>query len=76
MWKVIVLLLLLAFTFCLVYEIHSNYKYPFHTEEWQHLARGIQIIENKRILLKNPYYNTEEMNLEIGFHIFLAEFFY
>ncbi|NCN64491.1 MAG: hypothetical protein GW779_00130 [Candidatus Altiarchaeum hamiconexum] len=73
-----ILLLALLFTFFLQYGIHSDYDYPFHTDEWQHLARAVQIIDTQTIPDVDPYYNKYpigEMDLEIGFHVFLAEFY-
>jgi len=73
-----ILLFVLLFTFFLQYGIHSDYDYPFHTDEWQHLARAVQIMDTQTIPDVDPYYNKYpigEMDLEIGFHVFLAEFF-
>ncbi len=68
-------ILILALTFSLVYKIHWDYDYPYHTDEWQHIAQGIQITEEKHIRLTNPYYRDKPYtyDLEIGFHVFLAE---
>gem|GEM_PF-743301 len=73
-----ILLFVLLFTFFLQYGIHSDYDFPFHTDEWQHLARAVQIIDTQTIPDVDPYYNKYpigEMDLEIGFHVFLAEFY-
>ncbi len=73
-----ILLFTLLFTFFLQYGIHSDYDFPFHTDEWQHLARAVQIMDTQTIPDVDPYYNKYpigEMDLEIGFHVFLAEFY-
>ncbi|MDI6730332.1 MAG: hypothetical protein QMD06_02170 [Candidatus Altarchaeum sp.] len=72
------LLFVILFTFFLQYGIHSDYDYPFHTDEWQHLARSVQIMDTQTIPDVDPYYNKYligEMDLEIGFHVFMAEFY-
>ncbi|CEG13973.1 membrane hypothetical protein [groundwater metagenome] len=72
------MLFVLLFTFFLQYGIHSDYDFPFHTDEWQHLARAVQIMDTQTIPDVDPYYNKYpigEMDLEIGFHVFLAEFY-
>ena len=74
----------LVSVFLLVYSPHFSYKYPLHVDEWQHLARGIHILENKQISFINPYFIPNPLvpeenyypNFEIGFHLFLAIFFY
>ena len=75
--SVFIILLILILTFNLIYRTHWNYPYPFHTDEWQHIAIGVQIVEDKSIRLTIPYYQDKPpyRNLEIGFHVFLAEFF-
>ncbi len=75
--SVFIILLILVLTSNLVYKVHWDYPYPFHTDEWQHIAIGVQIVEDKSIRLTIPYYKDKPpyRNLEIGFHVFLAEFF-
>jgi len=76
--KLSLLIFTLLFVFFIQYGIHFDYNYPFHTDEWQHLARAVQIMETNTIPDVDPYYNkypVGEMNLEVGFHVFLAEFY-
>jgi hypothetical protein len=75
--QLLVVLLVLAFTAALVYSPHNSYPYPFHTDEWQHLAKSTQIMEDGSIIQTNPYYKevVYQQDMEIGFHVFLAEFF-
>ena len=75
--SVFIILLILILTFNLIYRIHWDYSYPFHTDEWQHIADGVQIVEDRSIRLTIPYYRDKppRYDLEIGFHVFLAESF-
>ncbi|MEK6835375.1 MAG: hypothetical protein AABX61_03875, partial [Nanoarchaeota archaeon] len=55
---------------------YSNYNYPLHGDEWTHLAQAVYLMENKNIPEVNPYLkDTQKLNLESGFHAFLAQFF-
>lgn len=77
-FKFIILIAALIFIFNLHYGVHSDYDFPYHTDEWQHIARAVQIMDNSNIPDVDPYFNKYSvgtMDLEIGFHIFLAEFF-
>ena len=96
--KNIPLILLIIFTFFLVYKVHFNYNYPYqdphepnfiaekennhysyilHGDEWTHAAQAIYLMENKKIPETNPYLKNQgyKLNLESGFHAFLAQFF-
>lgn len=75
--EIISMIIVLVFIFNLVYSIHQNYKYPYHTDEWYNIAYSVHIIENKGITLKTPFFKEQpsQMDLEIGSHLFLAEFF-
>lgn len=75
--KALLLALILVFVFYVVYEVHKDYPYPYHSDEWWHISQAVQIIDEKEIKQTEAYYKNDpySMNLEIGFHIFLAEFF-
>ena len=78
--RVSCILILLIINFLLVYDIHKDYPYPFISDEWHHIAQGVQIVDKKGINLQNPYYKErveflETGFFEIGFHVFLAEIF-
>lgn len=78
--RVSCILVLLLITFLLVYDIHNDYSYPFISDEWHHIAQGVQIMDKAGIRLQNPYYKERVEYLEtgffeIGFHVFLAEIF-
>ena len=62
------LLLVLFIAFNLIYGVHQDYSYPIHIDEWRHISQGVRIIEDESIKLN-------VFNLEVGFHVFLAEFF-
>ena len=75
-YKPAILVLSLAFVFFLVYSIHSNYQFPFHTDEWQHIAQAVSITE-KGYGGIHPYFKEEPIrrDYEVGFHLFLSELF-
>jgi len=80
-FKIILLFITLISVFEVQYFIHSDYEFPYHTDEWMHLARAVQIMDQEGITDTDPYLNKygvgwmKGMNLEIGFHVFLSEFF-
>ncbi|OYT53883.1 MAG: hypothetical protein B6U72_04665 [Candidatus Altiarchaeales archaeon ex4484_2] len=76
-WQVIALTAALLFISYTTYMIHEDYMFPLHSDEWQDLARATSIIEHRNIVMRNPYLKeeTHQFDLEIGFNLFLAEFF-
>lgn len=52
----------------------SSYPFPFHNDEWAHLATGLAIAQEKKLNL-NPYLMTRIADRELGFHLFLAGVF-
>jgi hypothetical protein len=54
-------------TFAMVYSVHDNYRFPYHTDEWIDLQRGTGIMDSGSI--------GNEVNMEIGLAVFLAELF-
>ena len=55
---------------------NEYYPYPYHADEWAHLASAEYIISEGKIANVNPYLQTSRhFNLESGFDGFLAEFF-
>lgn len=76
--KLLILFLVLFSTFTLVYSIHFDYRYPYHADEWQHLAQVVRVIDRGEIKPINPYFKEDkplQMGLEPGFHTLLAELF-
>ncbi|MFC1686016.1 hypothetical protein ACFLZZ_03265 [Nanoarchaeota archaeon] len=75
-YKPAILILSLIFVFCLVYSVHFDYNYPFHSDEWQHAAQSVGVVDRGYGGF-NPYFEGEgeRKDLEIGFHVFLAEMF-
>ena len=76
--KALLLFGVLVFIFFIVYKPHLDYIFPIHSDEWQHLALATRIIDDRQNPVNfNPY--SKELlptyDLEIGFHVFLAEFF-
>jgi hypothetical protein len=61
----------------IVEKQNNYYPYPLHGDEWTHLAQATYLIENKKIPELNPYLKDSgnKLNLESGFHSFLAQFF-
>ena len=53
----------------------TYYPFPFHADEWTHLAQAQYIVAEHRIARVNPYLrDVPHRDLESGFHIFLASF--
>ena len=67
------LILLLLFVFLLVYSPHFSYKYPLHVDEYHHIAKAINFVENKELnIVPNYQHQPYSPNLEPGFTIFLS----
>src|SRR3989344_8237232 len=67
------LISLLLFVFLLVYSPHFSYKYPLHVDEYHHIAKAINFIENKELnIVPNYQHQPYSPNLEPGFTIFLS----
>src|SRR3989344_957522 len=63
----------LIFVFLLVYSPHFSYKYPLHIDEYHHIAKAINFIENKELnTIPNYQHQPYSPNLEPGFTIFLS----
>ncbi|MFH1834928.1 MAG: hypothetical protein ABH851_01930 [Methanobacteriota archaeon] len=75
--KIVLLLVLLGFMFTLQYKIHQDYGYPFHVDEWQHIAKTAQTINHETVLLIEPYLKKPQLKVthEEGFHVFLSVLF-
>ncbi len=68
------------------FDVRGNYvtdegrrfELPLHADEWSHIAQARYIMETGGFVTVNPYVESLErynVNLEQGFHIFLAEHF-
>lgn len=66
--RISLVILILIFTFILVYSPHFSYKYPYHGDEWRHLIEARNLNEGNYVCSFKYDYQC----LEIGFHIFLA----
>jgi hypothetical protein len=55
--------------------ISELYPYPIHGDEWTHLAQAIYMMDAGTLPNINPYLGTPHVNLESGFHAFLAQLF-
>ena len=51
------------------------YPYPYHADEWTHMASGIYLVEEGKIPKINPYSGWKHTDLEPGFHVFLGLLF-
>lgn len=51
------------------------YPYPYHADEWTHMASGIYLVEEGKIPEINPYSGWKHIDLEPGFHVFLGLLF-
>lgn len=80
-YRHLLLIIALGLTFFLVYKPHLDYKFPFHSDEWFHLAYASYIMEphtdpNEYPALNvNPYFLVPNKDFEVGFHVFLAAVF-
>jgi hypothetical protein len=63
-----------AVAFFRIHSFHSGYPFPYHHDEWQHLAISISTIEQGHVPDTNPYLAHEPLhtNLEPGFHFLLS----
>ena len=69
--------------FCLIlvffntFSLHIGYPFPYHHDEWQHVAISNQIIDKGYNIKQNPYVNEPlyHTDLESGFHLYLAQLF-
>ncbi|MBI2667516.1 hypothetical protein HYX17_01965 [Candidatus Woesearchaeota archaeon] len=70
------LIIALILIFILVYSPHSDYKYPLHVDEWQHISKAVYFSETKE-LQRNPNLVDKpfQPNLEPGFTVFLSFLF-
>src|SRR3989344_3624511 len=61
----------------LAYQPHFNYSYPLLTDEYNHISFAKYIINEHKPPFTNPYlaYPEKVINLESGFHFFLATIF-
>ena len=54
----------------------SNYPFPYHADEWSHLAQAQYIMTEHKMPNVNPYLQSvPRTDLEGGFHTFLASLF-
>lgn len=70
----ILLVLMLLFVYNITLKIHWDYPYPFHVDEYQHIAKAIQTINEERIVLEDPNFKnpTPKVTHEEGFHVLLS----
>jgi hypothetical protein len=72
---VILLLIMLCFSFFMMFLPHlsNNYYLPFHVDEWEHWAYTQGFQQYGSISFLNPYTGTgTQTHTEIGFHITTA----
>jgi len=71
-----ILVLLLVFLTYKTYSRHIDSPFPYHHDEWQHLALSEQIVEEGYNKQYNPYLGIPNSftDLESGFHLFLSSF--
>lgn len=80
-YKYLLLITALILTFVFIYKPHFDYKFPFHADEWTHLAYSTYIMQPHTdpnefpALNVNPYFYATEKDFEVGFHVFLAAIF-
>ncbi len=57
-------------------DSESTHLFPYHVDEWQHLALSQYILEEGRLPFVNPYIDSQpsKQNFEVGFHVVTALF--
>lgn len=75
--KITLLCLVILINILLAYQPHFNYPYPLLTDEYNHISFGKHIVNEHKFPFTNPYlaYPEKVVNLESGFHFFLAATF-
>ena len=69
----LILISFLVSVFLLIYSPHFSYKYPLHVDEYHHIAKAVNFIENKELnTIPNYQHQPYSPNLEPGFTIFLS----
>jgi hypothetical protein len=73
----LILSVLLVLVFFKTYSIHNNYPFPYHQDEWQHIALSLQANDLGYNRQFNPYLDKPNyhFDLESGFHLFLSSLF-
>jgi len=72
-----VLSAVLALIFGITYSVHLDYRFPYHVDEWNHIALAKDIMGEGWIRYNDPYFRDggSRVTFETGFHLFLAELF-
>jgi len=65
--KALGVLFAVLLSFVMVYSVHDNYRFPYHTDEWIDLRIATGIMESGGI--------GNNVVLEIGISLFIAEFY-
>jgi len=92
--ELILLIIAVVVIFLLIFNVHytfignpsdfkqsseSSYPFPYHADEWAHLAQARYILDEGKLPFINPYFykfkEAPRPNFESGFHVFLAEYF-
>ena len=75
--KILLLLGVIVLGSVLAYQPHFAYPYPILGDEYNHIALGKYILEERALPFQNPYLATSSplQNFESGFHFFLAFLF-
>ena len=72
----LILISSLLFVFLIVYSPHFSYKYPLHVDEYNHIAKAVNFLENKELnVIPNFQHKPFSPNLEPGFTLFLSLLF-
>ena len=78
MRNLVFLPLILLLAFYLAFIPHIGYAYPFHGDEWMHMAYAGTVAQTGSITFPDPFTGQGEVgvgsNLWVGFHIFWAMF--
>lgn len=77
-WQYLLLISLFFLSYLKAQSFNYENRYPYHHDEWQHIAITMQDFEAGYNIKLNPYLGTNKphADMEPGFHLFLAVLFY
>ena len=78
--KIVILLLVLATSFFVIFDARADHAYPRHFDEFQDIGIANDILDTGKLAFldsktgfERADHDSFNRNLEMGFHVFLAE---
>ncbi|MFH1722871.1 MAG: hypothetical protein ABH950_09745 [Candidatus Altiarchaeota archaeon] len=70
-YTLVILIALGLLSYTTIYTFHSEYKLPFHSDEWDHLTYSLEILSKEKIVSYNPYLGPEfeDFNWELNYYL-------